>query len=69
MKFGKWSPSWESPFIITQVICGGAYKISTLEGEELARSINWKYMKKNYPMMEDSIDIRKEQSVSHKPAK
>ena len=50
-KFNKWSPNSEGPFSITQVIYGGAYKLSTLEGEELARSINGKYLKKYYPMM------------------
>ena len=56
-KFSKWSPTWESPFIITQVVYGGTYKLSTLEGEELA-SINGKYLKKYYPTMGDSINIQ-----------
>ena len=43
--------------------------MSTLEGEELARSINGKYLKKYHPMMGDFINIKKEQSVSHKSAK
>ena len=32
-KFGKWSPNWKGPFIITQVIYGSVYKLSTLTGE------------------------------------
>ena len=43
--------------------------MSTLEREELARSIKGKYLKKYYPMMGNSINIKKEQSVSHKSAK
>ena len=58
-KFDKWSPTWEGPFIVTQVIYGGAYKLSTLTKEELG-SINGKYLKKYYPMMGDSINIQKE---------
>jgi hypothetical protein len=26
-KFGKWSPSWEGPYRITQVIAGNAYML------------------------------------------
>ena len=48
-KFDKWSPNWEGHFIIIQVIYGGGYKLSTLKREELARSINGKYLKKYYP--------------------
>ena len=55
--FGKWSPNCEGPFIVTQVIYSGAYKLSTLKEEELASSINGKYLKKYYPMMGDSIII------------
>ena len=60
INFSKWSPNWEGPFIITQVIYGSAYMLSTLEGEELAKSINGKYLKKYYPMMEESINIKKD---------
>ena len=45
-KFDNWSPNWEGPFIIAQVIYGDAYRLSMLDGEELARSINAKYLKK-----------------------
>ena len=57
-KFSKWSPTWDGPFIIAQVVYGGAYKLSNLEEKELARSINRKYLKKYYPVMEDSINIQ-----------
>ena len=68
-KFNKWSPNQEGPFIITQVIYGGTYKLPTLEGEELARSINGKYLKKYYPMIGEAISIKENEGVSHKLAK
>ena len=52
---------------LTQVIYGGACKLSTLEGEKLARRINGKYLKKKLPHMRNSINIKKEQSVNHRP--
>ena len=57
IKLGKWSLNWEGPFIVTQDVYAGAYKLSTLKVEELRRSINGKYLKKYYPMMRDSINI------------
>ena len=67
-KFGKWSPTWEGPFIVTQVVYGGAYKLFTLEGEELAKSINRKYLKKYYPMIGIPLIFKEEQSTNHKLA-
>ena len=32
-KFGKWSPNWKGSFTIRKVIYGGAYKLTTLEGD------------------------------------
>ena len=68
-KFGKWSPNWKRPFIITQIIYSGEYKLSTLEGEELARSVNGKYLKKYHLMMREAVNIKDDQGVSHKPTK
>ena len=58
-KFDKWSSNWEEPFIITQIIYGGAYKLSTLEGEELARGVNGIYLKKYHPIMGKQLILRK----------
>ena len=30
-RFGKWSPNWEGPYIISQVIYGGAYRLVDLQ--------------------------------------
>ena len=67
-KFDKWSSNQEGPFIINQVIYGGAYKLPVLEGEELIRNINGKYLKKCYHMIGEATNIKEDQGVSHKPA-
>lgn len=48
-KFGKWSPTWEGPYRIGKCAPGNAYILETLEGEEFARALNGKYLKKYYP--------------------
>ncbi|XP_043692878.1 uncharacterized protein LOC122643309 [Telopea speciosissima] len=32
-KFGKWSPTWEGPFMVHQVLKGGVYRLRTLDGQ------------------------------------
>ena len=66
-KFSKWSSNWEGPFIVTKIIYGRTYKLATRERDELARSINDKYIKKYYPIMLEAINIYKNQNDSHKP--
>jgi hypothetical protein len=48
---GKWSPSWEGPYMVSKVVPGNAYFIKTLEGQELPKALNGKYLKKYYPSM------------------
>ena len=48
-KFGKWSPSWEGPYRVVEVIFGNSYMMETLQGDQLPRAINGKYLKKFYP--------------------
>jgi hypothetical protein len=48
-KFGKWSPSWEGPFIVTTVVPGNTYFMESLKGEALPKAINGKYLKRSYP--------------------
>jgi hypothetical protein len=48
-KYGKWSPTWEVPYCISQCVPGNAYILETLEGEKFARVLNGKYLKKYYP--------------------
>jgi hypothetical protein len=42
-KFGKWSPSWEGPYRITQVIAGNAYMLQTLQGKDLPKALNGRF--------------------------
>jgi hypothetical protein len=39
-KFEKWSPSWESPYKVKQVISGNAYLLQTLQGKDLPKALN-----------------------------
>ena len=48
-KFGKWSPTWEGPYQISQGLSGNAYMLETLEGEGFPRALNGKYLKKYHP--------------------
>ena len=48
-KFGKWSPSWEGPYMIIKVIFGNSYMVETMQGECLPRDLNGRYLKKYYP--------------------
>ena len=48
-RFGKWSPTWEGPFRVNRCVPGNAYILETLEGEELGRALNGKYLKRYYP--------------------
>ena len=45
-KFGKWSPNWEGPYRINRSASDNAYILETLEGVELSRALNGKYLKK-----------------------
>ena len=53
---GKWSPNWEGPFRIHQVLPGNAYWLSSLEGEPHKRYINGKYLKKYFPTMWEMVE-------------
>jgi hypothetical protein len=47
-KFSKWSPSWEGPYAVSRIVPGNAYFVKTLEGQELAKALNGKYLKRYY---------------------
>jgi hypothetical protein len=49
IRFGKWSPTWEGPYQISQCLPGNAYVIETLKGQKLPKEINGKYLKKYFP--------------------
>ena len=39
-KFGKWSPSWEGPYKVIEVMLGNTYLLQTLEGKDLPKTLN-----------------------------
>jgi hypothetical protein len=48
-KFGKFSPNWEGPYRIEEVILGNSYMVQSIQGTSLPRALNRKYLKKYYP--------------------
>lgn len=46
LRYGKWSPNWEGPFVVSEVYPGGPYKLISIQGEELSRNINGKCLKR-----------------------
>ncbi|CAL8119889.1 unnamed protein product [Prunus armeniaca] len=52
--YGKWSPTWEGPFIIKQIVGMRAYRLQDRDGDVHAVPINGKWLKKFYPTMWDS---------------
>jgi hypothetical protein len=48
-KFGKWSPNWEVPYRIEEVIPGNSYMVQSIQGTSLPRALNRKYLRKYYP--------------------
>jgi hypothetical protein len=50
-KFCKWSPSWEGPFRVIQIVPSNAYFMKNLEGYSLLKALNGKYLKHYYPSM------------------
>ena len=58
-ELGKWSPNWEGPFKVYQVLPENAYWLSSLEGESHKRFINGKYLKKYFSTMWEILDTTK----------
>ncbi|CAL8117097.1 unnamed protein product [Prunus armeniaca] len=52
--YGKWSPTWERPFIVKQVLGLGAYRLQDQDRDIYAVPTNGKWLKKFYPTMWDS---------------
>jgi hypothetical protein len=48
-KFGKWSPNWDGPYKVIGIVLRSAYFVETLEGKELPKEINGKYLKAYFP--------------------
>ncbi|CAN6712994.1 unnamed protein product [Malus baccata var. baccata] len=54
--FGKWSPTWEGPFIISRVLDRGGYYLADLKGNRQKHPINVKFLKKYCPTLWDVRD-------------
>jgi hypothetical protein len=55
-RFGKWSPNWEGPFRVLNILKGGAYQLESIDGLAHNRTINGKYLKQYFPSAWDNID-------------
>jgi hypothetical protein len=44
-KFGKWSPNWEGPYRIEEIVLRNYYMVQSIHGTSLPRTINGKYLK------------------------
>jgi hypothetical protein len=47
--FGKWSPNWEGPYRVEEVISRNSYTVQSVQETSLPRALNGKYLKKYYP--------------------
>ena len=45
---GKWTPSYEGPFVVKRVFSSGAMILTTMDGEDLPHPINEDMVKKYY---------------------
>ncbi|CAL9028674.1 unnamed protein product [Prunus brigantina] len=61
--YGKWSPTWEGPFVINQILGMGAYRLQDRDGEIQAAPINGKWLKKFYPTMWDSQAVQTDPGI------
>ena len=61
--FGKWSPTWEGPFIVNQVLGKGGYYLEDMEGGLQKHPINVKFLKKYHPTLWDVRDCYIEEEV------
>jgi hypothetical protein len=44
--FRKWSPNWEGPYRIKEVIPENSYMVQSIQGTSLPRALNKKILKK-----------------------
>ena len=66
LMFGKWSPNWECPLIVKQVIPKGTYCLIDVQGQELDKVINGKFLKMYHPSIKEEI-LRKFWQLATQP--
>ncbi|XP_050113901.1 uncharacterized protein LOC126592219 [Malus sylvestris] len=64
--FGKWSPTWEGPFIVSQVLDNGGYYLADLEKKGQKHPIIVKFLKKYCPTLWDVRDCYIEEDARSK---
>ncbi|GKV36587.1 hypothetical protein SLEP1_g44699 [Rubroshorea leprosula] len=62
-RFGKWSPNWEGPFLIHEVLRRGDYWLESLDGELHLRKINGIYLKPYYPTVWEARGLESQEAV------
>ncbi|KAL2512858.1 Uncharacterized protein Adt_18458 [Abeliophyllum distichum] len=55
-KYGKWSPNWEGPYRVENVLSNEAYHLEDLDGTKHVRSTNEKYLQKYVPSVQKVND-------------
>jgi len=45
---GKWTPNYEGPYVVKRAFSGGALILTTMDGEELPRPVNYDAVKKYF---------------------
>ena len=55
-RFGKWSPNWEGPFLISKVLGKGAYQLQDLDSQSHSNPINGRFLKKYHPSCWESME-------------
>jgi hypothetical protein len=56
--FGKWSPNWEGPYRIEEVIPKNSYMVQGVQGTSLPRALNGKYLKSYYTSVGQDASVR-----------
>ena len=45
---GKWTPTYEGPFVIKRIFSGGAMILATMDGDDLPHPVNTDIVKRYY---------------------
>ena len=45
---GKWTPTYEGPFVVKNIFSGGAMILTTMDGDDLPHPVNVDIVKKYY---------------------
>ena len=46
--WGKWTPTYEGPFVIKSIFSGGAMTLTTMDGDDLPHPVNADIVKRYY---------------------